>query len=57
VVSDEIVISLKDVPAGAYRLAVGIYGPGDAPRLAVRLPSGAPLPDGRYVLDDSIVVP
>jgi hypothetical protein len=57
VVSDEIVIPLKDVPAGAYRLAVGVYGPGDAPRLAVRLPGGAPLPDGRYVLDDTVVVP
>ena len=36
VVSDEVVIALKDVPAGAYQLAVGIYGPDDAPRLAVR---------------------
>lgn len=57
VVSDEIVIALKDVPAGAYRLAVGVYGPGDAPRLAVRGSDGALLPNERYVLDDALVVP
>ncbi|MBC7258428.1 MAG: hypothetical protein H5T65_04205 [Chloroflexi bacterium] len=56
VVSDEVVLSLKGVPAGVYRLAVGLYGPGDAPRLAARLPDGARLPLDRCVLDEEIRV-
>jgi len=54
VVSDEIVLSLAGVPAGSYRPAVGLYGPGDAPRLAARLPDGTRLPLDRYVLDEEI---
>lgn len=56
VVSDEIALSLAGVPAGSYRLAVGLYGPGDAPRLPARLPGGTSLPLDRYVLDEEIVV-
>ncbi len=57
VVSDEIALSLGGVPAGSYRLAVGLYGPGDAPRLPARLPDGTRLPLDRYVLDEEIVAP
>ncbi|MGB9593814.1 MAG: hypothetical protein ACPL7R_06735, partial [Anaerolineae bacterium] len=56
VVSDEVVLSLAAVPAGSYRLAVGLYGPGDAPRLAARLPDGTRLPLDRYVLGEEIRV-
>ncbi len=54
VVSDAITLSLADVPAASYRLAVGLYGPGDAPRLPARLPDGTRLPLDRYVLDEEI---
>ncbi len=56
VVSDEVVMSLASVPAGSYRLAVGLYGPGDAPRLPARLPDGTRLPLDRYVLGEEIRV-
>ncbi|MDH7487998.1 MAG: 6-pyruvoyl-tetrahydropterin synthase-related protein [Anaerolineae bacterium] len=56
VVSDGVVLSLAGVPAGSYRLAVGLYGPGDAPRLSARLPDGTWLPLDRCVLGEEIVV-
>ncbi len=56
VVSDDITLSLAGVPAGSYRLAVGLYGPGDAPRLAARLSDGTRLALDRYVLAEEIAV-
>lgn len=56
VVSDEVILNLKDVAAGAYRLAVGLYGPGDEPRLPARLLDGTRLALDRYVLSQELVV-
>jgi hypothetical protein len=50
VVSDEIVLSLTDVPSGVYRLYVGVYGDGGG-----RLPVS--LGGDRYELDDEITIP
>jgi hypothetical protein len=59
VVSDELVISLHEVPPGQYALAVGWYDPDDAnyPRLPATDASGNRLPDDRLVLPDQVVVP
>jgi hypothetical protein len=56
VVSEEITLSLKDVPAGAYRLAVGLYGPAPAGRMKAVQLDGKPLPNDRYVLAEGIAV-
>jgi hypothetical protein len=50
VVSDEIVLSLTDVPEGIYRLYIGVYG-ADGGRLPVSLGGD------RYELDGEITVP
>lgn len=56
VVSDEVILNLKDVAGGTYRMAVGLYGPGDAPRLSARLSDGTRLALDRYVLAEEIAV-
>lgn len=56
VVSEEVVLSLDDVPA-SYRLAVGIYDAGDRDRLPVVDAAGETLPDGRLILEDVVSVP
>jgi len=45
VVSDEITLSLEDIPAGVYRIEVGVYNPETLERLPVQTDSGAPLGD------------
>jgi hypothetical protein len=50
VVSDTVVLDLRDVPAGAYQLAVGWYDPDTLVRLPARV-SGIPVADGRVVLE------
>ncbi len=58
VVSDEVELSLKEVPAGEYNLIVGWYTPDDPnQRLQATDATGNPLPDNRLVLPDSIRVP
>ena len=56
VVSDEMALSLEGVPAGVYRLAIGLYGPGDAGRMQARLQDGTPLSNDRYIPPDEITV-
>jgi hypothetical protein len=56
VVSDEITISLKDLPQGSYRLALGVYDPQTMDRLAAVGPGGTPVADNRVVLDEKIEV-
>ena len=56
-VSDEITISLKGVPTGRYRLALGIYDPQTADRLTAVGPDGAPVADDRVILDEEVEVP
>ena len=52
VVDDLIPLSLKDVPAGVYGVAVGVYDPATMERLPVMDGGGQLRPDGRLVLPD-----
>jgi hypothetical protein len=54
-VTDEIQISLQAVPPGTYGVAVGVYDPASAERLAVVDGSGQQWPDGRLVLQGETV--
>jgi hypothetical protein len=45
VVSDEVTLSLEDIPSGVYRVEVGVYNPETLERLPVQTESGAPLGD------------
>ncbi|NLF01833.1 MAG: hypothetical protein GX601_12735, partial [Anaerolineales bacterium] len=55
VVSETIRLPLTDVPAGAYRMALGLYD-AEAIRLAALDASGSPVADGRVVLPDIVEV-
>jgi hypothetical protein len=57
VVSDAIPLSLVGVPAGKYRLAVGVYEPPPGPRLEAIDRTGATLPANRLILEARIEVP
>jgi len=58
VISDEVVLSLEGVPAGQYDLAVGWYEPNEtSQRLQATDRTDNPLPDGRLVLSDSVMLP
>jgi hypothetical protein len=58
VISDEIELSLADVPPGQYELAIGWYTLDDpSQRLPATDAAGHPLPDDRLVLPDSVTVP
>jgi hypothetical protein len=54
VVSDKITLSLKDVPPGHYRLALGVYDPQTLDRLAAVGPDGRPIADDRVVLGEEV---
>jgi hypothetical protein len=54
VVSDRVTLSLKGVPRGSYRLAIGLYHPSTDERLPVTAPSGERIPEGRLVLEKVI---
>jgi len=54
VVSDEIAISLEDVPPGRYRLALGVYDPQALDRLAAVGPDGTPVANDRVILDEEV---
>ncbi|MBN1936426.1 MAG: hypothetical protein JW934_17300 [Anaerolineae bacterium] len=55
VVDDIIVLSLHDVPAGRYALAVGLYDARDWTRLPIIDAQGRTWPDGRLVLQHVFV--
>jgi hypothetical protein len=59
VVEDPITLSLSGVPAGRYRLGVGLYWQeGDRyPRLPAVAPNGEPVPGDRVVLPTELTVP
>jgi hypothetical protein len=59
VVEDPITLSLSEVPAGRYRLGVGLYWKeGDRyPRLPAFAPDGEPVPGDRVVLPTELTVP
>lgn len=54
VVSDAIPLSMAEVPAGRYRLAVGMYHPDSGERLPVTDAAGEGPPDGRLVLSEEV---
>lgn len=57
VVIDSLRLDLSAVPPGAYQLATGFYRTTEGlPRLDAVTPDG-PLPDGRAVLPDPVVIP
>lgn len=55
VVSDDIPLPLGDVPAGRYRLVVGMYCPDGGERLSVINAAGEEQPERRLVLPTEIV--
>jgi hypothetical protein len=56
VVSDEIGLSLTDVPPGSYRLEIGTYDPDTGERLALTEGRGPQQPADRLVLPDVVEV-
>jgi len=56
VVSDEITLLLEDVPAGNYRVAIGVYDPDTLERLPVQIGDGVPLGD-HLELEDKVHIP
>ena len=57
IVSDEIALSLEDVPPGRYRLGLGVYDPQTMDRLAAIGPDGTPIANNRVVLQKEVEVP
>jgi hypothetical protein len=58
VISDEVNLSLEDVPDGRYELAVGWYVPSQTDqRLSALDRQGDPLPGDRLILPDGIALP
>ena len=56
-VADEYALALpKDLPAGDYRIAIGMYDETSGERAPLRDANGAPLADNRALLDDVIQV-
>ena len=56
VVSDEIAISLKDLPPGRYRLALGVYDPQTMDRLVAVGPDDTPIANNRVVLGEEVQI-
>ena len=54
VVSDEIALSLENVPAGRYQMVVGVYHPETGERLPMVV-GGKPMTDGSLILVEEIV--
>ncbi len=57
VIDDEIALPLSGVPAGVYRLAVGMYEANSRDRTAIITAAGELVPDERLILEDRIEVP
>ncbi len=56
IVADAVTFDLSGLPPGEYRLATGFYAPTDGlPRLDATA-AGDPLPDGRFLLPETIAV-
>ena len=54
IVSDAIEAPLWNLPAGEYRIAVGLTNPDTGERLPVFDSNGKALPDNRYVFSETI---
>jgi len=57
VVSDEVALSLADVPPGRYRLGLGVYDAATMKRLPALDPSGLPHPADRLMLTGEVQIP
>ena len=57
VISDEVVISLEDVPVGRYDLVIGWYDPETEQRLPATNAQGNQLPGDRLILPDGVMLP
>jgi hypothetical protein len=57
VVTDEISLSLKNVPEGQYRLGIGLYVPDTGERLTITEPERKQEIPGRLVLPERITLP
>jgi hypothetical protein len=56
VVSDEVVVLLDEVPAGTYRLAIGVYDADTGDRLAISVQDpGLAVDDDRLILVEEVV--
>jgi len=56
VVTDSFQISTADVPAGSYRLAIGLYDAATGQRLPAVGSDGGRLPQDRVVLEEAVTV-
>jgi hypothetical protein len=57
VITEIITLDLRNVPSGAYRIAIGWYDPTTVIRLPAIDAAGATLPDGRVILPETIDIP
>jgi hypothetical protein len=57
VITELIALDLTDVPAGSYRLALGVYDAGTGRRWPAATASGKTIPDGRVFLEETVTVP
>jgi hypothetical protein len=55
--SESLPLDVSGVPPGSYRLALGRYDPLGAERLVAVGADGRPLPGGRVILDEGVVLP
>ena len=56
VVLDQATIALAGLPAGEYRLAVGLYSAETLDRLPAQASDGTPIPDGYAILPDPFII-
>lgn len=56
VIDDRVSVSLKGAAPGVYGIAVGIYDPATGERLPVMDSQGELLPDGRFILPETVQV-
>lgn len=54
---DRHTLPLPDLPAGRYRLAIGLYYQPTGERLPIYLPDKGQLPEGRLILEPEITIP
>jgi hypothetical protein len=57
VVSDEITLSVSDVPSGVYRVVIGVYDPETGVRLPITDATGTGRADDQYLLVERLVLP
>ena len=56
IVADPVTISLAEVAAGTYGIAIGVYNPENGGRLLLKNANGTFASDGRLILDDVVEI-